>query len=70
MAGEAGASYVRFEIMEGMLVLFAFIALLLLILLGYVANIVKLFSAPMDGRALLRGIGIFVFPLGIVMGFL
>ena len=56
--------------MEGMLVLFALIALLLLILLGYVANIVKLFSAPMDGRALLRGIGIFVFPLGIVMGFL
>lgn len=36
--------------------------------ISYLANIVKLFSETVAGMAVARGIGIFVLPLGIVLG--
>lgn len=40
---------------------------------GWIANIVKFFGAsfdPLTGAVVLRGIGVFVPPIGAIMGFL
>lgn len=42
-------------------------------IIGWVMNIVKLFGMindPITGMAILRGVGIFLAPLGAVLGFL
>jgi uncharacterized membrane protein YadS len=58
---------------------FAIVATFLIIIamaaIGWIANIVKLFSMavandPNVVMAVLRGIGIFLFPLGVILGFL
>jgi hypothetical protein len=54
----------------GVLITLAFYATMLI---GWVANIVKLWhivSEPIGGLFVLRAIGIFVFPVGSVMGFI
>jgi len=49
----------------------AFIAILLAAIYGYGANImalINMMNSPITGEFIIRGIGIFVFPLGIIMG--
>jgi hypothetical protein len=46
------------------------LAIALLIVLGYVSNIVTLFGAEaLTGEVVARAIGVFIFPLGVIMGF-
>lgn len=47
---------------------FGFIFVLAL-LCGYIANIVKLLSESAAGMAVARGIGVFVAPLGAILGY-
>ena len=51
----------------------AVLALVLLSIGGWVANVVKLFGMaldPLTGLAVLRIVGIFLVPLGAILGFL
>lgn len=50
-----------------------FVAAWLAAAYGWIANIVKLFHAindPVTGMTILRGAGVFLAPLGAVLGFL
>lgn len=45
------------------------VVLVVLAVIGWVLNILALASAgAVDGEVILRAIGIFVFPIGVVMG--
>ena len=46
------------------------LAIFLLAVIGYIMNIVKLVrSTEMTGKTIARGIGVFVFPLGAILGY-
>jgi hypothetical protein len=61
--------------MEKLVVIFGILVVVSVVLLGcygWVMNIVKMFaiaSEPITGLFILRGIGIFLAPLGAVLGF-
>lgn len=49
----------------------ALMVFVVVILTGWVMNVIELFHATgIDGETILRGIGVFVVPLGGVMGYL
>jgi hypothetical protein len=46
-----------------------FIVVVIAAVLGYIANIVKLFSQlQVDGKTIARACGVFIFPLGAILG--
>lgn len=46
-----------------------FIVVVILAVLGYIANIVKLFSQlQVNGKTIARACGVFIFPLGAILG--
>ena len=46
-----------------------FIVIVIAALLGYIANIVKIFSQlQVDGKKIARACGVFIFPLGAILG--
>lgn len=58
---------------KGLTVIFLYIGLVIASLPGWIWNIVKLYDLgldPLTGEVVIRVVGIFVAPLGVVMGYL
>jgi hypothetical protein len=58
---------------KGLTVIFLYIGLVIASLTGWIWNIVKLYDLgldPLTGEVVIRVVGIFVAPLGVVMGYL
>ena len=58
----------------GLGLLFVYVVLLLVGAVGWCSNLLHLFKAealwPLTGELILRVVGVFLFPLGAVLGFL
>lgn len=58
---------------NSLIIIFVWLVLAIVSIVGWVSNIVKLYDLgldPLTGEIVLRVAGIFVAPLGVVMGYL